>query len=137
MDVNEKKKIIYTAYSKHWYFAKLFISAYVLQKDCVPLNPFTNWGYFMGDMVDRKLVVRGNNNLILLSDEVWCFGPIADGVMAEIRLAKKENKKVKIFSVGKRITDIKKISIEEIEFEEELIEKENQEKLINEIKTCL
>ena len=39
------------------------ISAYVLEQDYLPLNPFTNWDCFLEDMVDRKLVVRENNNL--------------------------------------------------------------------------
>lgn len=86
MDKKEKKCIIYTAQSKHYYFAKMMISKYVLEHDSVPLNPFSNWAYFMNDTVNRELVVRANNNLIILSDELWSFGPIADGVLAEIRI---------------------------------------------------
>ena len=87
MDRFEKRPVIYTAYSKYYFFAKMLVSSYVLDKDFIPLNPFNNWEYFMDDMVDRDLVVRGNNNLILLSDEIWTFGPIADGVFAEVKLA--------------------------------------------------
>ena len=103
MDRFEKRPVIYTAYSKYYFFAKMLVSSYVLDKDFIPLNPFNNWEYFMDDMVDRDLVVRGNNNLILLSDEIWTFGPIADGVFAEVKLANSLGKPVRYFSVGKKI----------------------------------
>lgn len=82
-----------------------------------------NWNYFLGDQVERNLVVRGNNNLIMLADEVWQFGPIADGCYHEIELAMRQGKKVKFFSVGKTIKDIKPLTIQEIEFEDELRDK--------------
>ena len=121
MDRYEKKPVVYTAYSKHYFFAKMLISAYVLEKDYIPLNPFNNWEYFMDDMVDRNLVVRGNNNLILLADEVWTFGPIADGVFAEVILANSKDIPVKYFSVGKKLSDIHPLQNSDLVFEEELL----------------
>lgn len=99
--------MIYTAYSKHYFFARMLISSYVLNKNVIPLNPFNNYGYFMDDMVDRDLVVRGNNNLIFLADEVWTFGPIADGVFTEVKLTNTLAKPVRHFSVGKKMEDIR------------------------------
>ena len=122
MDRYEKKTAVYTAYSKHYFFAKMLVSAYVLEKNYIPLNPFNNWEYFMDDMVNRDLVVRGNNNLILLSDEVWTFGPIADGVFAEVKLANSKGIPVKYFSVGKKISDIQPIVNTELVFEDELLQ---------------
>lgn len=123
MDRYEKKPAVYTAFSKYYFFAKMLISAYVLEKDYIPLNPFNNWEYFMDDMVARDMVVRGNNNLILLADELWTFGPIADGVFAEVKLANSRNIPVKYFSVGKKISDIHSIENSELIFEEELLQK--------------
>ena len=40
-------KTVYTSHSKHNYYAKQIISAFVSRQDCVPLNPFMNWGYFL------------------------------------------------------------------------------------------
>jgi hypothetical protein len=77
----------------------------------------------MDDMVARDMVVRGNNNLILLADELWTFGPIADGVFAEVKLANSRNIPVKYFSVGKKISDIHSIENSELIFEEELLQK--------------
>ena len=123
MDRFEKRPVIYTAYSKYYFFAKMLVSSYVLDKDFIPLNPFNNWEYFMDDMVDRDLVVRGNNNLILLSDEIWTFGPIADGVFAEVKLANSLGKPVRYFSVGKKLEDIHTLTNKELIFEEELLQK--------------
>lgn len=38
----QKKPVIYTAYSKHYFFARMLISSYVLNKNVIPLNPFNN-----------------------------------------------------------------------------------------------
>lgn len=123
MDRFEKRPVVYTAYSKHFFFAKMLISSYVLDKNYIPLNPFNNWEYFMDDMVDRDLVVRGNNNLILLADEIWTFGPIADGVFAEVKLANSLGKPVQYYSVGKKVEDIQKLTNDKLVFEEELLQK--------------
>lgn len=132
MDRFEKRPVIYTAYSKYYFFAKMFVSSYVLDKDFIPLNPFNNWEYFMDDMVDRDLVVRGNNNLILLSDEIWTFGPIADGVFAEVKLANSLGKPVRYFSVGKKLEDIHTLTNKELIFEEELLQKFDRKDIFKE-----
>lgn len=133
MDLHEKKELIYTAYSKHFYYAKMLISSYVLNNDSIPLNPFSNWCYYMDDMVDRKYVKRANNNLIMTSNQVWVFGPISDGVLEEIRLAYAKKKKLKFFSIGKRYSDIYEIDYTKLVFEEELLLVNNKNILIEEI----
>ncbi len=45
------------------------------------------YSYFLLDTIDRKALIRANNDLIRHSDELWVFGPISDGVKAEIELA--------------------------------------------------
>ena len=57
IDTQEKIKSVYTAHSKHYFYARKMISAYTLEKNYLPLNPFTNWDYFMNDMVDRNLTI--------------------------------------------------------------------------------
>lgn len=137
IDVKEKIGTIYTAHSKYNFYARKMISAYVLENNKLPLNPFTNWDYFMNDMVDRKLTVRANNNLILLSDELWQFGIISDGCYHEIKLAMEHNKKIKFFSIGKKIQDIEEININNLEFEEELMQKYDMDIFRNELKEYL
>ncbi len=135
IDINEKINSVYTAHSKHNFYARNIISSFVLNNNKLPLNPFTNFNYFMNDMVDRKLTIRGNNNLIYLSDELWQFGIISNGCYHEIKLAMKLNKKLKFFSLGKTINDIKEININELEFEDELKNECNIKEFINELTT--
>lgn len=133
MNKKEKKCIVYTAQSKYYYFARMMIGKYVLEHEKVPLNPFSNWAYFMDDMVDRELVIRANNNLILLCDELWTFGPIADGVLAEIRFANSLGKNIRFFSAGKKYEDIREISVEDLEFEYEVLQENSKDELVSEL----
>ena len=118
-------KLIYPAISKHYFYFRQHISKFVLEQDCVPLNPFMMFEYFMLDTVDRDLIRNANNNLVKKSDELWVFGPISDGVLAEIKLAKSLNKPIRYFKItmGK---EIKEISKDEVEFEEGLDEYKNE-----------
>tara|TARA_Y100000034_G_C6815299_1_gene366745 strand:- start:188 stop:565 length:378 start_codon:yes stop_codon:yes gene_type:complete len=112
-------RLVYPAHSKHYFFFRQHISKFVLERGCVPLNPFMIFEYFMLDTVDRNVVRNANNNLVKKSDELWVFGPVSDGVLEEIRLAKKEGKNVLYFSIvgSKDIIEARK---EEVEFEKGL-----------------
>lgn len=121
MNLFEPQVTVYTAQSKHYFHARMLICKYVLEHDYVPLNPFNLWGYFLYDLVDRALVRRANNNVIRIVDEVWVFGPIANGVLEEIRLAMKLGKPIRYFSVGSSIDRIHPIAIDEIEFEKRAV----------------
>jgi len=116
---NKDMKLVYLAISKHYFYFRMHVSKFVLQKGCVPLNPFMIFEYFMLDTVDRDAVRNANNTLVKRADELWVFGPISDGVLAEIKLAKQMNKPVKYFAfVNSR--EIKEISKDKVEFEEDL-----------------
>jgi len=110
------KKLIYTAFSKRNFYFRLFISKFVFQKGHVPLNPFLICDYFMLDTVPRDTVRTANNTLVERCDEVWVFGQIANGVLAEIKLAKKIKKPIKYFDIKdyKKIipTTFKKLELE-------------------------
>ena len=137
IDTKEKINSVYTAHSKHYFYARKMISAYTLEQNYLPLNPFTNWDYFMNDMIDRSLTVRANNNLIYLSDELWQFGIISNGCYHEIKLAMKLNKPIKFFTIGKKIEDIKEINIKKLAFEEELKQEYNINIFIDDLKKYL
>jgi hypothetical protein len=57
--------------------------------------------------------------LIKRADEVWVFGKVSDGVLAEIKLAKQMKKPIKFFKVIES-KEIKEISEKEIEFEDDV-----------------
>jgi hypothetical protein len=112
-------KIVYTAISKKLSYFKMHISKFVLEKGFIPLNSYMLWEYFMLDTVERDKIRQANNTLVEKADELWVFGNISDGVLAEIKLAKANNKPIKYFSVIDN-KEIKEISKNEVEFEEGL-----------------
>jgi len=112
-------KLVYTAISKKLFYFKMHISKFVLEKDCIPLNPFMIFEYFMLDTVDRNKIREANNTLVKKADELWVFGQVSDGVLAEIKIAKEKQKPIKYFTVIDS-KEIKEISKDEIEFEREL-----------------
>lgn len=91
--------LVYTAFSKHLFYFRMFISRYVLEMGKVPLNPFMLFDYFLLDSLERDTVRHANNSLVIRADEIWCFGPISDGVLAEIKIAKAHQKPVAFFDV--------------------------------------
>lgn len=121
MSLQDDKPLVYTAMSKHLFYFRMYISKFVLENGGVPLNPFMIFDYFLLDSVDRDLVREGNNNVVKRSDELWVFGAVSNGVLAEIKIAKAAGKAVKYFKIEKphKIIPAK---IEEIEMEEEVEE---------------
>lgn len=101
LGLQKDKPLVFTAMSKHLFYYRMFISKFVLEEDGIPLNPFMIFDYFLLDTVDRDLVREGNNNLVKRSDEVWAFGPVSNGVLAEIEIAKQAGKPVRYFKVEK------------------------------------
>jgi hypothetical protein len=112
------KKLVYTAMSKHLAYFDKHIMKFVLENGCVPLNPYAG-GYFLLDTVPRDIIREANNTLVKRADEIWVFGKISDGVLAEIKLAKQMKKPVKYFQIIES-KDIKEISKDEVEFEEDV-----------------
>ena len=128
-------KTIYTSHSKHNYYAKQIISAFVLKQGLVPLNPFMNWDYFLGDMVKRDLVRKANTHLIKLSDEIWQFGEISNGCYHELLLGIKQRIPIKYFTASDQINTIKPINnLDDLAFEQELSDEIDIEKFRQELK---
>ena len=116
----KEMKLVFTAQSKAFFYCRDVVCQYVLNKGCLPINPFRVFEYFLGDRVDRDLIRRGNNQLIRTCEELWVFGTIADGVLFEIASAIEQGKKIRFFTIGTRIDDIKEINVDEISFEPEV-----------------
>ncbi|MFB6088943.1 MAG: hypothetical protein ABEK36_04155 [Candidatus Aenigmatarchaeota archaeon] len=121
LEMNEKKKLVYTAMSKNLSYFKEHISKFVLEKGHVPLNPFMSFNYFLLDTLSRDIIREANNNYVRNSEEVWVFGPVSDGVMAEIEFAKEFDKQIKFFEI---INDeeIRRIDRKEVKFEDDIKE---------------
>lgn len=112
--------VIFTAQSKAFFYCRDAVCEYVLKQGLLPINPFRVFEYFLGDRVDRNIVRQGNNQLVELADELWVFGPVADGVLFEIIRARERHKPVRYFSIATRSTEIKPISVSEVTFEPEV-----------------
>ena len=110
-------KLIYPAFSKHLFYFRMHITKYVLENDGVPLNPFMIHEYFLLDTVNRDKIRESNNTLVEKADEIWVFGKISNGVMAEIKIAKRLEKPIRYFQVLTS-KDIKEISEGEAKLEE-------------------
>jgi hypothetical protein len=95
------RQLIYTAMSKHLFYFRMHISRYVLEQGYVPLNPFMLFDYFLLDSIDRNFIRDANNSVVLRADQIWVFGPVSNGVLAEIMLAKKVNKPISYFVIEK------------------------------------
>lgn len=119
LDVQKDKPLVYTAMSKHLFYFRMFISAFVLNKGGVPLNPFMIFDYFLLDAVDRDLVREANNNLVKRCDEIWVFGPVSDGVLAEIQIANEQGRLVRYFAIEKSHKIIESTK-EKVELEEDI-----------------
>lgn len=116
LKLNQKTKIIFIGMSKHYFYFRRHAVKFVLEQGYTPISQYGIFDYFMTDSVDRDLVRKANNNLIRISDEFWVFGPISDGVLAEIKLVKQMKKPIKYFKIiGSK--EIKEISKNEVEFE--------------------
>lgn|SRR3990167_282355 len=111
LQLNQDKALIFTAMSKHLFYYRMFISKFVLELDKIPVNPFMSFDYFLTDAVNRDLIRNANNNLLKRSDELWVFGTISDGVLAEIKFAQRLHKPISYF----RITaDLRIVAVEDL-----------------------
>jgi hypothetical protein len=82
--------------------------------------------YFLSNMVSKDVIREANNNVVRKSDEIWVFGSVSNGVLAEIQIANEQKKLVRFFKIEKphKIVEITK---EEVQMEgEEMQEFKNQ-----------
>ena len=116
--LENKRKLVYTAVTKHYSYFKDHINKFVIEQGYAPISP---WGvpYFMLDTVERNALRETNNTYIIKADEIWVFGPVSDGVLAEIILAKKMNKPIRYFKIINS-KHVKEITKNEVEFEDNL-----------------
>jgi len=91
--------LIYPAYSKRNFFWQMQISKFCIEKKVIPLNPFMLFRYFLGDLVPRETIYRSNNNIVRISDEVWVFGEVSDGVLAEVKMKKEMGGGARFFKI--------------------------------------
>lgn len=119
LELRQDKLLVFTALSKHLFYYRMFISKFVLEQGAVPLNPFMVFDYFLLDSVDRDLIREANNNLVKRSDQIWVFGGVSNGVLAEIKIAREMGKTVRYFTLEKPHT-IEECESTSVEMEDEV-----------------
>lgn len=92
-------KIVFTALSKKIFYHRGTISKYVLENGNIPINPFMNFDYYFYESIDRDKIRNANNKLVGLCDELWIFGNISDGIEREIKIAERNKKPTRYFSI--------------------------------------
>jgi hypothetical protein len=119
-DLQESKKVVFTAQSCRNFHQRMLICKFVFEQGAVPVNPFNLFGYYLYELVARDLVRNANNNLLSRCDELWIFGEISDGVLAEIRLFRKSGKPMRFFNISGLPETIKEIAKQELVFEDNI-----------------
>ncbi|MFH1810350.1 MAG: hypothetical protein ABIJ09_16510 [Pseudomonadota bacterium] len=118
MNLLESRPVVFTAQSRHLYYARMLVCQHAIEQGAVPLNPFNAFGYFLHDLVPRDDVRCCNNNVLARCDALWVYGPIADGVWAEILYALQLGKPLRFFAAGPHHADFTELSVDSLTFEE-------------------
>ena len=118
LDINEITKVAFIAMSKKLFYFRRHAVLHVLKQGYTPISQYGIFDFWLLDTINRDTIRRGNNTLLNKADELWVFGPISDGVLAEIKLIK-DKKPIKYFRIIND-TDIEEIPKNEVEFEEGL-----------------
>jgi hypothetical protein len=119
-NLQEEKKIVFTALSCKNFHQRMLICKHAFEQGVIPINPFNLFGYYLYELVDRDLIRNANNNIMKRCDELWVYGEISDGVLAEIQMFKKLNKPIRFFDISNLPKEVKEISKDEVIFEEGL-----------------
>ncbi|MBI3831276.1 MAG: hypothetical protein HY291_17285 [Planctomycetes bacterium] len=119
-DLQQERKVVFTAQSCKNFHQRMLICKHAFEQGAVPVNPFNLFGYFLYELVDRDLVRGGNNNLLKRCDELWVYGEISDGVLAEIHMFNKSGKPVRFFDISNLPDEVKEIPKNDIVFEDDV-----------------
>ncbi len=124
LQIKKTYPLVYPAYSKRNFYWHMQISKYCIEKRTIPLNPFMLFRYFLGGSVPRKYIYEANNNIVYICNQVWCFGEISDGVLAEVEMAREEGKEVKFYKIrDTKPVKFRKIPSKWVKFEDKELEK--------------
>ncbi len=119
LELPNDKKVVFTALSKKFFYFRYHVVKFVLEQGCVPVNPFTSFDYFLLDTLPRDVVRVANNTLVNRADELWVFGDVSDGVLAEIKQVKEQGKPVRYFKIIASQT-IQEVESKDVQFESDV-----------------
>lgn len=123
--LQQDKKVVFTAQSCKKFHQRMLICKHAFEQGAVPVNPFNLFGYFLYELVDRDLVRCANNNVLKRCDELWVYGEISDGVLAEMQMFKESGKPMRYFEISNLPAEVREISKDEIVFEDDVKQHKN------------
>lgn len=115
--LQESNKVVFTAQSAKNFHLRMLICKHAFDSGCVPINPFTLYGYFLNELVDRDLVRNANTNIMKRCDELWVYGQVSDGVLAEIQMFQEASKPIRYFDISQIPNQVVEIDKDELIFE--------------------
>lgn len=115
--LRDETRVVFTAQSAKNFHQRMLICKHVFDQGNTPINPFTNFGYYLYELVERNLVRQGNNNLMRRADELWVYGDISDGVASEIRFAHELGMPIRYFSIDNLPGRPVETTLEQLPFE--------------------
>lgn len=115
--LRDKTPVVFTAQSAKNFHQRMLICKHAFEQGVTPINPFTNFGYYLYELVDRNLVRQGNNNLMQRADELWVYGDISDGVASEIRFARELDMPIRYFDISSLPDSPTETSLDKLPFE--------------------
>lgn len=99
----------------------MLICKHAFEQWVIPINPFTLFGYYLYELVDRDLIRNANNNIIKRCDELWVYGEISDGVLVEIQMFQTLQKPIRYFDISHLPQTIQEITTtNDLVFEEDV-----------------
>lgn len=119
-NLQQERKVVFTAQSCRNFHNRMLICKHAFEQGVVPVNLFNVFGYFLYELVDRDLVRNGNNNLLKRCDELWVYGEISNGVLAEIEMFREIGKPIHYFDISNLPKEVKEITKDELVFEKEV-----------------
>lgn len=94
-------RTVYTAMSKQYFCYRTPITQFAIETGYAPFNPFMAFDFALHGLCKREDIIRANNTMLAKCDEIWHFGPVSDGSLAEVILAKRTGKPTRFFDVDK------------------------------------
>ncbi|VVB74698.1 Uncharacterised protein [Candidatus Tiddalikarchaeum anstoanum] len=124
--LNVEKKVVFTAQSCRNFHQRMLICRHAFNLGVVPVNPFNTFGYYLYELVDRDVVRNGNYNVMKKCDELWVYGEVSDGVLAEIQLFKKLGKPIRFFDISNLPKEVNEITKDKLVFEDDVKQYKNE-----------
>lgn len=115
--LRDEMPVVFTAQSAKNFHQRMLICKHAFEQGVTPINPFTNFGYYLYELVERNLVRRGNNTLMKRADELWVYGDVSDGVASEIRYARELKMPIRYFDISTLPDSPQETTLAELPFE--------------------